>query len=416
MISSLPLFGIYTAFGIAPQTMVGNITTTSIVEEIALPSTNASLADSAKQYFWYKEHIRRDDTLNNILTRLNIHNRDAIDFIRNDAIAKELTSALRPGRAIEAQTDADGNLISLEYQLEADQFIAIEQTAAGYEASKVVHKLDNRPVLKSAKIKSSLFGAADEANIPEDIAAQVAEMFESEIDFNSDLRRGDHFNVIYEGHYDQGELVNTGEILAAEFVNNGKIYRAVGYKDVAGEMQYYTPEGKSLHKSFLRSPLEFTRISSGFTLGRFHPVLQRMRAHQGTDFAAPTGTGVKAAGDAIVDFAGVKGGYGNVVVLKHDNGVSTVYGHLSRFAEGLQKGKKVLQGQLIAYVGTTGLSTGPHLHYEFLVNGEHRDPMTVALPKDNTLAGQDKVAFDAISQQLTAQLSILGTSNIAALD
>ncbi|MGB2832218.1 MAG: peptidoglycan DD-metalloendopeptidase family protein [Methylotenera sp.] len=415
-ISSLPLFGIYTAFGIAPQTMVGNITTTSIVEEIALPSTNASLAGSAKQYFWYKEHIRRDDTLNNILTRLNIHNRDAIDFIRNDAIAKELTSALRPGRAIEAQTDADGNLISLEYQLEADQFIAIEQTAAGYEASKVVHKLDNRPVLKSAKIKSSLFGAADEANIPEDIAAQVAEMFESEIDFNSDLRRGDHFNVIYEGHYDQGELVNTGEILAAEFVNNGKIYRAVGYKDVAGEMQYYTPEGKSLHKSFLRSPLEFTRISSGFTLGRFHPILQRMKAHQGTDFAAPTGTGVKAAGDAIVDFAGVKGGYGNVVVLKHDNGVSTVYGHLSRFAEGLQKGKKVMQGQLIAYVGTTGLSTGPHLHYEFLVNGEHRDPMTVALPKDNTLAGQDKVAFDAISQQLTAQLSILGTSNIAALD
>ena len=150
-------------------------------------------------------------------------------------------------------------------------------------------------------------------------------------------------------------------------------------------MQYYTPEGKSLHKSFLRSPLEFTRISSGFTLGRFHPILQRMKAHQGTDFAAPTGTGVKAAGDAIVDFAGVKGGYGNVVVLKHDNGVSTVYGHLSRFAEGLQKGKKVLQGQLIAYVGTTGLSTGPHLHYEFLVNGEHRDPMTVALPKDLSL-------------------------------
>lgn len=415
-ISCLPLFGIYTAFGIAPQTMVGNIATAIVVEETGLPQLNHSVANAGEQHFWYKERVRRDDTLNTILSRLNVMNRDALDFIRSDSVAKEIASSLRPNRNIEAQTDADGNLITLEYQLSDGQFIAIQHTADGYEAGKAMRELESRPILKSAKINSSLFGAADAANIPEAIAIQIAELFESEIDFNTDLRRGDQFKVIYEGSYYQGELIKTDKILAAEFTNNGKTYRAVGFKDAAGEMQYYTPEGKSLRKSFLRSPLEFTRISSGFSLGRFHPVLQTLRAHKGTDFAAPTGTGVKAAGDAVVDFVGVKGGYGNVVVLKHDNGVSTVYGHLSRFANGLQKGKKVAQGEMIAYVGTTGLSTGPHLHYEFLVNGVHRDPMTVALPKDNALSGQDKLAFDLQSQQLTAQLQLLGSSNLVALD
>lgn len=415
-ISCLPLFGIYTAFGIAPQTLSGNITTTTVIEEIALPSNNDVLASVTEQHFWYKEHVRRDDTLNNVLSRLNIRNRDAINYIRNDNIAGEIATALKPGHQIEAQTDVDGNLISLEYQLDADQFITVKQSAAGFEANKIVHKLESRPILKSAKIKSSLFGAADDANIPDDIAVKIADMFESQIDFSTDLRRGDHFNVIYEGGYDQGELLKTGEILAAEFVNNGKTYRAVGYRDAANEMQYYTPEGVSLSKTFLRSPLEFTRISSSFSLGRFHPILNRIKAHQGTDFAAPTGTGVKAAGDAVVDFVGVKGGYGNVIVLKHENDVSTVYGHLSRFAAGLRKGQKVAQADIIGYVGTTGMSTGPHLHYEFLVGKEHRDPMTVALPKDNTLTGQDRVAFDVQSSQLTAQLSLLSNSNIAALD
>lgn len=413
-ISCLPLFGIYAAFGIAPQTVIGNIATSTVLEEIALP--DSAVADDTEQHFWYKEHVRRDDTLNNVLSRLNIHNRDAINFIRNDAVASEIASALKPGRKIEAQTDSDGNLVSLDYQLETDTFIEIKQTESGFEASKVVHKLESRPILKSAKIKNSLFGATDDANIPDSVAVQVAEMFESEIDFNTDLRRGDQFNVIYEGSYDQGELVKTGDVLAAEFINNGKTYKAVGYRDDAGEMQYYTPEGKSLHKSFLRSPLEFTRISSGFSLGRFHPILQRMKAHKGIDLAAPSGTRIKASGDAVVDFVGKKSGYGNVLVLKHDNGISTVYGHLSRFADGLHRGKKVAQGNIIGFVGMTGLATGPHLHYEFLVNGQPRDPMKVALPKADPITGQDKTVFDAISNQMTSQLQLLGNSNIAALD
>ncbi|MDI1309056.1 MAG: M23 family metallopeptidase [Methylotenera sp.] len=415
-ISSLPLFGIYAAFGIAPQTMTSTIATATVVEEITLPDAASTQANIAEQHFWYKDHVRRDDTLNNLLSRLNVHNLDAINFIRSDAVASEITSALKPSHNMKAQTDGDGNLISLEYQLDTDQFINVTQTASGYSASKVTHKLESRPILKSAKIRSSLFGATDDANIPDDVAIQVAEMFESQIDFNKDLRRGDQFNVIYEGSYDEGELVKTGEVLAAEFVNNGKTYQAVGYRDASGEMQYYTPDGKSLHKSFLRSPLEFTRVSSSFSTGRFHPILQRLKAHQGVDLAAPSGTRVKASGEAVVDFVGQKGGYGNVIVLKHENGVRTVYGHLSRFADGLHRGRKVVQGDVIGFVGMTGLATGPHLHYEFMVNGEHRDPMTVALPKADPITGQNKIAFDAISHDLTAQIGLLGNSNIAALE
>lgn len=414
-ISCLPLFGIYAAFGTAPQTLTANTPTKMVIEEITLPDLSVAAGEAENQNFWYKDHVRRDDTLYSILSRLNIRNRDALDFIRSDAIANEIAATLKPGHQIEAQTDGDGNLVSLEYQLDADQFITINRTAA-YEAKKIVHQLEKRPILKSAEIKSSLFGATDDANIPDHIAIQVAEMFEGEINFHTDLRRGDHFNVIYEGSYDQGELLKTGDVLAAEFVNNGKTYRAVGYRDDANEMQYYTPEGISLHKSFLRSPLEFTRVSSGFSLGRFHPILQRMKAHKGVDMAAPTGTRIKASGDAVVDFVGQKGGYGNVIMLKHTNGISTVYGHLSRFVDGLHRGEKVAQGDVIGFVGMTGLATGPHLHYEFLLNGVHRDPMTVALPKANPITSANKSRFAALSNQLMAQLKLLGTSNIAALD
>lgn len=415
-ISCLPLFGIYTAFGIAPQTLTGSVATATITEEISIPTIEATAEQAIDQNFWYEERIRRDETLYSITSRLNIRNRDAIEFISNDSVASEIASTLKPGHQIQAQTDSDGNLISLEYQLDTDQFITVKQTETGYIASKETRQLEIRPILKSAEIKSSLFGATDDANIPDHIAIQVAEMFESEIDFHTDLRQGDHFNVIYEGSYDHGELLKTGDVLAAEFVNNGKTYRAVGYRDASNEMHYYTPDGKSLHKSFLRSPLEFTRISSGFSLGRFHPVLQKMRAHKGVDMAAPTGTRVKASGDATVEFVGKKGGYGNVITLKHASGVSTVYGHLSRFAAGLRRGEKVAQGDIIGFVGMTGLATGPHLHYEFLLNGQQHDPMKVALPKADPIAQQDKAKFETISTQLSAQLRLLGTSNIAALD
>jgi murein DD-endopeptidase MepM/ murein hydrolase activator NlpD len=417
-ISCLPLFGIYTAFGIAPQTLTTNIATSMVVEEVSLPTLDQALNDEANlaEKFWYKDYVRRDDTLQSVLARLNIRNRDALEFIRSDSVASEIARSIIPGRQVKSETDADGNLFHFEYQISADQFLTITKTADGYEAHQDERILEIRPVLKSAKINSSLFGATDAANIPDHIAIQLADIFESEINFHTDLRRGDRFNVIYEGSYDQGELIKSGEVLAAEFVNNGKVYRAVGFRDSNNQMQYYTPEGKSIHKSFLRSPLEFSRVSSGFSVARFHPVLQRMRAHKGVDFAAPTGTRIKASADAVVDFVGTKGGYGNVIILKHDNGISTVYGHLSRFAPELRRGSKVTQGQMIGFVGMSGVATGPHLHYEFLINGKHQDPMKVALPKNNTIQGGNMAQFETISNQMMAQLRLLGTSNIAALE
>ena len=417
-ISCLPLFGIYTAFGIAPQTLTSNIATSMVVEEVSLPAAEQVQNDDANltERFWYKDYVRRDDTLQSVLARVNIRNRDALDFIRTDSVASEIARSIIPGRQVKAETDADGNLFHFEYQINADAFLTITKTADGYSAKQDDRVLEVRPILKSAKITSSLFGATDAANIPDNIAIQLADIFESEINFHTDLRRGDHFNVIYEGSYDQGELVKVGEVLAAEFVNDGKVYRAVGFRDGNNQMQYYTPEGKSTHKSFLRSPLEFSRVSSGFSVARFHPVLQRMRAHKGVDFAAPTGTRIKASADAVVDFVGQKGGYGNVIVLKHANGVSTLYGHLSRFAPELRRGAKITQGQMIGFVGMSGVATGPHLHYEFLINGQHQDPMKVALPKANILQGSNKAKFESTSSQMTAQLRLLGTSNIAALE
>ena len=418
-ISTIPLFGIVTAFGIAPQTITRDIPVSTVIEDITLPpaANQPVLAALSDEIFWQADQVRRDDTLSSLMDRLNIRNSEAIDFLRHDAEASALASQLRPGRSIQAQVDPNGELLKLQYHLDSDSVLHIDRNADGsYHAYDAAPELEMHSVIKSAEIHSSLFAATDGANIPDQIALQMADMFSSDIDFNNDLRQGDRFVVVYEANYNNGELVKTGQVLAAEFVNKGNTYRAVLYRNPEGKVSYYTPEGKSLHKSFLRSPLEFTRISSGFSLGRFHPILQRIRAHKGVDLAAPTGTRIKAPADGVVAFVGKKGGYGNVIILQHDNDIRTVYGHLSRFVSGLHKGEKVAQGDIIGYVGMTGLATGPHLHYEFLLHGEHRDPLKVALPKGEPLPEKYKADFMASSAVLTAQLNLLSTSNIALLE
>lgn len=412
--SCIPLFGIYAAFGIAPQTVTQEIAISTVVEELTLPeSVHASLESTD---YWQSDRVRRDDSFASLMKRLHISNDEAIKFLSSDSDAKQLAVQLKPGRNIQAQVSDKGELLQLNYQLNSGDMLTVSRTEGEYIAKIEPVNIQTRQILKSAEIKSSLFAATDKANIPDAIAIQVAEIFSSEIDFNNDLRKDDHFSVVYEADYNNGEFVGTGQVLAAQFSNQGKTYRAVMFRDEDGKAVYYTPEGKSLHKSFLRSPLEFSRISSGFSLGRFHPILNKMRAHKGVDYAAPTGTRVKAPGDGVVDFMGVKSGYGNVIVLKHDNGVSTVYGHLSRFESGLRRGAKVSQGESIAYVGMTGLATGPHLHYEFLLNGVHRDPVTVALPNAAPIAERNKAAFMAFSHNMTAQLTMLSNTNLAALE
>jgi murein DD-endopeptidase MepM/ murein hydrolase activator NlpD len=269
--------------------------------------------------------------------------------------------------------------------------------------------------MKSGVIRNSLFGATDAAGIPDAIATQIAELFSTDIDFHQDLRKGDSFNVVYETKSLNGQMVMTGRVLAAEFVNAGHPYRAVFFDGVNGKGEYYTPDGKPLKKAFLRSPLEFSRISSGFEM-RFHPILKQWRQHKGVDYAAAIGTKVRAIADATVEFVGQQNGYGNFIVLKHSGNYSTAYGHLSAFAKGLHKGEKVSQGDLIGYVGMTGWATGPHLHYEFRIAGVATNPLTANIPVAFPIAAQQLPKFKAEAQPLVARLNLLDGTNLTAME
>lgn len=392
------------AINAAPQEEAGPLTRNIITEEVSLPLPNPSLTSEA---FWQLEQVRQDDTLQTLLKRMNIRDDEAVKFLLLSPDAHALNTQLLPGHIVEIKSNIEGKLLYLEYELDEENILVAGLTNTGYVIATKKLVLENHQILKSAVIRDTLFGATDDAGIPDQIAIQIADILSSEIDFYQDLHPGDRFHVIYEAFYNAGEMMKTGNVLAVEFVNNGQTYQAIRYGEAAGKYAYYTPEGKSLHKTFLRSPLEYTRISSSFSAGRYHPILQRIRAHQGVDMAAPTGTRIKAAGDGVVAFMGKKGGYGNVVVLNHPNGISTVYGHMSRFSDAIRKGDTVNQADIIGYVGMTGMATGPHLHYEFLVNGSHRDPMKITLPTSVPMDANFKTAFHAQSIQLMAKLALL---------
>jgi len=417
-ISAIPLFGIVTAFGIAPQTASRDIPVSSVIEEITLPTT-AEVTPSISlenQPLWQVDQVRRDDTFASLLDRINVRNPEAIDFLRLAREARPLASQLRPGRTILVKTTDEGDLLTLQYQTGPDSALTVQKTNQGYQAEELPIVLENHTLVKSAQIRSSLFAATDEAGIPDHIAMQLADIFSTDIDFHLDLRQGDRFTVVYDASYNNGELIKTGRVLAAEFLNQGKTYRAVLYRDPAGKESYYTADGKSIHKAFLRSPLEFSRISSGFSMARLHPILKTLRAHKGVDYAAPIGTRVKSTADATVTFVGTQAGYGNVVMLQHQGGISTVYGHLSRIAPGLRKGTKVMQGEIIGFVGMTGLATGPHLHYEFRVQGTQRDPLRMALPDARPVPAEYRTDFVSQEQPLLAKLDLLRGTNTASLD
>jgi murein DD-endopeptidase MepM/ murein hydrolase activator NlpD len=242
---------------------------------------------------------------------------------------------------------------------------------------------------------------------------ELAAIFGWDIDFALDIRRGDHFTVVYQEYYLEGKKVRDGDILAAEFTNQGKSYRAIRYVDADGNAGFYTPEGLSLRKAFLRTPVKFSRISSRFTLHRKHPILNRIRAHKGVDYAAPRGTPIRATGDGKVVFRGRKGGYGRTIVIQHGSKYSTLYGHMSRYNGKVKLGRRVRQGQVIGYVGSSGLATGPHLHYEFRIDGVHRNPLTVKLPVAEPIAKRYRDDFQKLATPLIAQLELLTRSLVA---
>ena len=408
----LPFMGVVAAFGIAPDTITEQPAVSRVIEQVTLPVFAAS--SSPEETFWREERIQRGDTIASLLARLQVDDPAAIRSLRGTQEAKAFYQ-LVPGRTIRAKTAADGKLIALRY-LNGNNLFSAERGEAGYAISEQPAHLEQRTLMTSGEIRSSLFAATDAANLSDAVAIQIADIFSTDIDFHKDLRKGDRFTVVYEVFYHLGDMVKTGRVLGAEFINQGKSYQALYFQNGEGNGGYYTLEGKNIRKAFLRSPIEFSRISSGFTNARYHPVLKEWRAHKGIDYAAPTGTRIKVTADGVVEFAGRQGGYGNLIVVRHQSRFTTWYGHLSAIAKGLRKGSRVSQSDVIGYVGATGLATGPHLHYEFRINDVHQNPLRVVMPSAAPITADQKPVFDAVAQPMAQRLALLRGINTARLD
>jgi murein DD-endopeptidase MepM/ murein hydrolase activator NlpD len=404
--------GIVAAFGLAPGTMLPDTPTQLVRRDLASPALLPLVRDDG---YWREERIQRGDTMGGVLARLSVSDQPAQQFLRTDPRARTLYQ-LKPGKSVRVQTDEDGHLLALSYLTQNGDLLTVRRGADDFIASNAAPAATTRLELRAGEIRSSLFAAADAVGLPDAITSQIADVFSGDVDFHHDLQRGDRFTVVYEMREVDGYPAGAGKLVAAEFVGKGTAFRAFLWRGVDGSEGYYTEDGKSLRAAFLRSPLEFTRITSGFSLARFHPFMQTWRAHKGVDFAAPNGTPVRAVGDGKVSVAGQQNGYGNVVILQHAGAFSTVYAHLSRFAAGIKAGAHVAQGELIGYVGQTGWATGPHLHYEFRVGTEQRDPLTVAMPKGQTMSAADRPAFFDRVAPLAAQLSLGRNAMLAGAD
>jgi murein DD-endopeptidase MepM/ murein hydrolase activator NlpD len=391
VVAALPFFGVVAAFGIAPDTVPEPIELQHVIEDIALPSGPSNYTDEHAR-FWREERIQRGDTVASVLARLNVNDPAVVAYLLQ---AKDVRSLyqLIPGRSIRVVTTEDGGLESLSYVNTDGRRLHVKRGELGFTASEELPPSEQWVMQSSGKIETSLFAATDIAGVPEMIAVQLAEIFSSDIDFHRDLRRGDRFSV-----------------------NQGNMFRAVYFRDAQGRSGYYTPDGRNMRKAFLRSPIEFSRVTSGFSNSRFHPMLKTWRAHKGIDYGAPTGTRVRATADGYVTFAGRKGGYGNVVTVRHPNGYTTLYAHLSGIAQGVRQGRRVTQSEVVGFVGSTGVATGPHLHYEFHVNGVHQNPMRLAMPPGPPITALLRSEFEEAARPLLARLDMLRDTSLARLD
>jgi murein DD-endopeptidase MepM/ murein hydrolase activator NlpD len=377
----------------------------SVQATSAAPGASTAVAQEASLGFSTIEVVvNRNDTMDRLFRRFELNLGD-LATLRNLPELRSQVDRLKPGELLRFM-HRGGELVGLERKLSDSETLKVTRDANGFSSDVLENPLEIHTKTASATIHSSLFQAAADADLDERIAFGLAEIFEYDIDFVLDIQPGDRFTVVYEEVFQDGTPLRTGNILAAKFVNDSREYRAVRYMDSAGRSQYFTPAGKSLRKAFIRAPVQFSRISSRFNPSRRHPVLNRIRAHRGVDYAAPVGTPVRAAGAGRLRFAGRQGGYGNVIELEHGSGVVTVYGHLSRFAPHLRRGQRVDLGQVIAYVGKTGLATGPHLHYEYRIRGVHKNPQTVALPDAEPIDEAQRDRFLATTADLVNILDL----------
>jgi murein DD-endopeptidase MepM/ murein hydrolase activator NlpD len=348
--------------------------------------------------------VKRGDTLEMLFRRNGLSLSDLAAMVALPDAGATL-KLLKPGDRLEI-AHRDGDVVSLRREIDEIKILAIARADAGFAVSTIERAVDFRTTGAHGTIRSSLFEAGTAAGIADRITMDLAGIFEWDVDFIQDVRQGDRFTVIYEELWRDGIKLRDGQIVAAEFVNQGKQFRAARFRDPSGRADYYTPDGRSVRRAFIRAPLNFTRISSNFNPNRRHPVLNTIRAHRGVDYAAPTGTPIRAAGEGKVLFRGVQGGYGNTVVIQHGGNITTLYGHMSRFGNA-RVGARVKQGDTIGYVGKTGLATGPHLHYEYRVNGVHRNPRTVALPPADPVPAEQQQMFRSTTESLWRELDLL---------
>jgi murein DD-endopeptidase MepM/ murein hydrolase activator NlpD len=398
----LAVFGAVAAFATIAPPIDAEIllSRTSSIEALPIPAE--ALLPSPASYI-REERFQRGDTLPAFLSRFGIAEEEIAILARLRPL-----HALRPGYHVAAEVSAEGGLISLSFLTPRDTLVQIAREGEGFRPTEERAALYTQVAMKSSVVQSSLFAASDDAGIPDSVAIQLADIFGGDIDFHRDLRKGDQFTVVYELHHLAGRPVRAGKVLAAEFVSRGKAYRAVHYRN-----GYYAADGNNLRKAFLRAPLEFSRVSSGFGM-RVHPIAKAWRAHQGIDYAAPTGTRVRAVGDAVVEYSGPRGGYGNVVILRHNGQYSTVYAHLSRIV--VRPGARVAQNDTIGFVGRTGWATGPHLHYEFRIGGQARNPLSIAMPAALPVPAAELPAFRAHAAPLITRLDLLANGSLALLE
>jgi murein DD-endopeptidase MepM/ murein hydrolase activator NlpD len=347
--------------------------------------------------------VSKGDTLSTLFEKVGLPPGAVHEVIASDKQAR-LFSQLKNGQVLQFELSPDGNLKQLHSKLSELESISLSRTDKGYTFTRDVSKPNVRTAYVHGVISNSLSQSAQRAGLSHSMTMDMANIFGYDVDFAQDIRKGDEFDVIYEQKVVNGKTVGTGNILSARFTNRGKTYTAVRYTSKQGNTNYYTADGNSMRKAFIRTPVEFARISSLFSAGRKHPILNKIRAHQGIDYAAPRGTPIKATGDGKVILAGRRGGYGNTVIIQHGETYRTLYGHMQGFAKGIQAGTNVKQGQVIGYIGTTGLSTGPHVHYEFQVNGVHVDPLGQKLPMADPIAKSEKQRFMQESQPLMARM------------
>lgn len=366
----------------------------------------------AEQGSWTEIVIRRGDTFTNLMQQAGFDIGDLISTLRHNDRTRPLKQ-LRPGQRLRVRANSSGRILEVTYPVDLNDSLRIVRSDSGFDVRREPRQLETRLAHVSGTIHTSLFDDGHDAGLSDALVLKLVEIFGWDIDFALDIRPGDRFSVIHEEKYWLGQRIADGAILAAEFVNRGRTHRAFAYRDPSGVTRYYEDDGQSKQRDFLRTPIEFSRISSGFSLNRFHPILKTWTAHKGVDYAAPSGTPVRATAEGRVLEIGTEGGYGKRIVLRHNGAHSTLYAHLSRFQNKLRRGSHVTQGQVIGYVGTSGLSTGPHLHYEFRVDGEHRNSLKMKFPGSAPIPAEYREAFLSESHALSVRLETIALPAVA---